>query len=98
MVITAEHMVTATVSIMNAGYLLSQRWASRRAAIGAWALALLSIGVATQSAFISLVLLPRGSPSHWHEARGWLLAGILAMAGAIFLAVLILSRARHGRR
>ena len=83
---------------MNAGYLLSQRWTSRRAAIGAWAVSLLSIGVATQNAFISLVLLPRGALSEWHEARWWLLEGMLAMAGAVFLAALILFRTRRGKR
>ncbi len=83
---------------MNAGYLLSQRWTSRRAAIGAWAVSLLSIGVATQNAFISLVLLPRGALSEWHEARWWLLEGMVALAGAVFLTALILFRVRRGRR
>ena len=91
-------MTTAIVSLMNAGYLLSQTWASRRAAIGAWALALLSIGMATQNAYIGLVVLPRGGFSQWEEARWWLLEGVLAMAGAVFLTVLILFRMRRHRR
>lgn len=83
---------------MNAGYLLSQRWTSRRAAIGAWVVSLSSIGVATQNAFIALVLLPRGSLSDWQEARWWVLEGMVALAGAVFLAALILFRVRRGRR
>ena len=66
--------------------------------VGAWALSMLSIGVAAQSVFIGLVLLPRNHPAQWQEARSWLLAGVLALAGALFLAGLMLSRSRRRRR
>ena len=93
-----EHSLTALVSLINAGYLLSRRWNNRRATVGAWALSMLSIGVAAQSVFIGLVLLPRSHPVNWQEARGWLLAGVLALAGALFFAGIILSRSRRRRR
>ena len=34
----------------------------------------------------------------WQEARSWFLAGILALAGALFLAGLIISRIRRSGR
>ncbi len=40
----------------------------------------------------------RGALSEWQEARWWLLEGMLAMAGAVFLAALILFRIRRSRR
>ncbi len=97
MLITVEHSLTVFVSLINAGYLLTASWNSRRATVGAWTLAVLCIGVAAQSAFIGLILLPRTHPTQWQEARGWLLAGVLALASSAFLTALILSRIRRRR-
>ncbi|MCY4575526.1 MAG: hypothetical protein OXC55_02820 [Chloroflexi bacterium] len=83
---------------MNAGYLLTSRWNSRRATVAARAVALISLGMAMQSIFIGLILLPRSHPMNWQEARGWLLAGIIALVGTLFFAALILSRLRRRPR
>ena len=83
---------------MNAGYLLTRRWNSRRATVAARAVAIISVGMAMQSIFIGLILLPRSHPLTWQEARGWLLAGVIALAGTLLFAALILSRLRRTRR
>ncbi len=83
---------------MNPSYLLTRRWNSRRATVAARAVAVISAGMAMQSIFIGLILLPRGHPMTWQEARGWLLAGIIALAGALLFAALILSRLRRTSR
>ncbi len=54
--------------------------------------------MAVQSIFIGLILLPRSHPVNWQEARGWLLAGVIALAGMLLLAALILSRVRRTSR
>lgn len=83
---------------MNAGYLLTRRWNSRRATVAARAVAVISVGMAMQSIFIGLILLPRSHPMTWQEARGWLLAGVIALAGTLLFAALILSRLRRRPR
>ena len=83
---------------MNAGYLLTRRWNSRRATVAARAVAVISVGMAMQSIFIGLILLPRSHLITWQEARGWLLAGVIALAGTLLFAALILSRLRRKPR
>ena len=83
---------------MNAGYLLTRHWNSRRATVAARAVAVISVGMAMQSIFIGLILLPRSHPANWQEARGWLLAGVIALAGTLLFAALILSRRRRRPR
>lgn len=83
---------------MNAGYLLTRRWNGRRATVAARAVAVISLGMAVQSIFIGLIMLPRSHPTNWQEARGWLLAGVIALVGTLLFGALILSRLRRRPR
>lgn len=95
--VVVQYAVTALLSGFNASYLLSRHWATRRLRVGAWTLALVSLGVAVQGLSVALTVLGPGRPGE-AEARGWLLAGSLGLAGSLLVMLLLLrSRRPPGR-
>lgn len=93
--VVAQYAATALLSGANAAYLLARRWPSRRLRLGAWTVALVSLGVAVQGTYVTLAILSQRSLDR-ADVRGWLLAGSLGLLGSLLVVLLIVRR--HLRR